>query len=99
MEPRGLAAVARADHHRPPVRPARARPAGHPQQAQPERGRGRPVLKRRRGRERHASALALEAALLERLPARGILTRTAYAIGWYRHFGPAAGPMIRQSPG
>ena len=33
---------------------------------------GRPVLRRRRGRERRASALALEAALTERPPERGI---------------------------
>jgi Domain of unknown function (DUF4158)/Tn3 transposase DDE domain len=65
---------------------------------------GRPVLRRRRGRERRASALALEAALTERLPERGILdilTRTAYAIGWHRHFGPASGsdPKIRDTLG
>jgi Tn3 transposase DDE domain-containing protein len=52
------------------------------------------VLRCRRGRERRASALALEAALIERLPERGILdilTRTAYAIGWHRRFGPVSG--------
>ena len=62
------------------------------------------MLRRRRGRERRASALALEAALAERLPERGILdilTRTAYAIGWHRHFGPASGsdPKIRDTLG
>ena len=47
-----------------------------------------------RGRERRASALALEAALGRAAAQRGILdilTRTAYAIGWHRHFGQASG--------
>ena len=40
----------------------------------------------------------------QRLPERGILdilTRTAYAIGWHRHFGPASGsdPKIRDTLG
>ncbi len=54
----------------------------------------KPVLKRRKGTERRSSALALEAAVHERLPERGlldILTRTAHLIGWHHHFGPASG--------
>ncbi len=55
---------------------------------------GRPVLKRRTGKDRLASALALENAIHQRLSERGlldILTRTAYQIGWTRHFGPPSG--------
>ena len=55
---------------------------------------GKPHLKRRTGAERSVSALALEAAVHDKLPERGlleILTRTAYQIGWTRHFGPASG--------
>ena len=55
---------------------------------------GKPHLKRRTGAERSASALALEAAVHDKLPERGlleILARTAYQIGWTRHFGPASG--------
>ena len=78
--------------------------AGYPHNADLVIDEGRPVLKRRRGKDRRASALALESALLERLPERGILdilTRTAYAIGWHRHFGPASGsdPKIRDALG
>ena len=78
--------------------------AGYPHNTDLVIDEGRPVLRRRRGRERRASALALEAALAERLPERGILdilTRTAYAIGWHRHFGPASGsdPKIRDTLG
>ena len=53
-----------------------------------------PVLKTRRGRERRASARGLEETIHERLPERAlldILTRTAYLLGWHRHFGPASG--------
>jgi predicted secreted Zn-dependent protease len=52
------------------------------------------VLKRRTGKDRRASTLALEEAIHQRLPERGlldILARTAYQIGWTRHFGPASG--------
>jgi hypothetical protein len=68
--------------------------AGYPDNADLGLEAGRPVLKRRTGKERRASALTLEAAIHERLPERGlldILTRTAYQIGWTRHFGPASG--------
>jgi TnpA family transposase len=65
---------------------------------------GRPVLARRTGADRRASALALEAAILDRLPERhllDILARTAYLTGWPRHFGPASGsdPKIRDTLG
>ncbi|MDQ3763622.1 MAG: hypothetical protein M3460_18940 [Actinomycetota bacterium] len=65
---------------------------------------GKPVLKRRKGAERRPSALALEAAIHQRLPERSlldILTRTAYLTGWHRHFGPASGsdPKIRDTLG
>ncbi|MBE1559812.1 TnpA family transposase [Nonomuraea africana] len=65
---------------------------------------GRPVLRRRKGAERRPSALALEAAIHERLPQRAlldILTRTAYLLRWHRHFGPASGsdPKIRDAMG
>ena len=65
---------------------------------------GRPVLARRTGADRRPSALALEAALLDRLPERhllDILARTAYLTGWPRHFGPASGsdPKIRDTLG
>jgi len=68
--------------------------AGYPDNADLVIDAGRPVLKRRAGKERRASALALEAAIHQRLPERGlleILTRTAYRIGWTRHFGPPSG--------
>ncbi|TDC50519.1 DUF4158 domain-containing protein [Actinomadura sp. KC345] len=63
---------------------------------------GRPVLRRRKGSERRPAALALEAAIHGRLPQRAlldILTRTAYLLGWHRHFGPASGsdPKIRDA--
>ena len=64
----------------------------------------RPVLKRRKGADRQPSAIALEAAIHQRLPERSlldILTRTAYLTGWHRHFGPASGsdPKIRDTLG
>ncbi|WP_205717956.1 Tn3 family transposase [Actinomadura soli] len=63
---------------------------------------GRPMLKRRKGVERRPEALALEAAIHERLPQRAlldILTRTAYLLGWHHHFGPASGsdPKIKEA--
>jgi hypothetical protein len=78
--------------------------AGYPDNADLVLEGGRPVLKRRTGKERRASALALEAAIHERLPERGlldILTRTAYQIGWPRHFGPVSGsdPKLRDALG
>lgn len=65
---------------------------------------GHPVLKRRQGNDRRASALALEAAVTERIPESGlldVLARTAYWLGWPRHFGPASGsdPKIRDALG
>ena len=46
--------------------------------------------------------MALEEAIHQRLPERGlldILARTAYLVGWPRHFGPASGsdPKIRDA--
>ncbi len=78
--------------------------AGYPDNADLVFEGGRPVLKRRTGTERRVSALALEAAIHERLPERvglDILTRTAYQIGWTRHFGPASGsdPKLRDALG
>ncbi|MEU6641705.1 Tn3 family transposase [Saccharomonospora sp. NPDC046836] len=60
---------------------------------------GRPVLRRRTGAR---AALALEDAIHQRLPERGlldILARTAHLLGWTRHFGPASGsdPKIRDA--
>jgi TnpA family transposase len=74
--------------------------AGYPDNADLVISDGRPVLKRRAGRDRRASALTLETAVHQRLPQRellSILTRTAYQTGWARHFGPASGsdPKLR----
>lgn len=55
---------------------------------------GVPSLKQRVGRERTASAEALEAELDQRLPARGILEHLARAVhwtGWWHRFGPLSG--------
>jgi TnpA family transposase len=78
--------------------------AGYPGNADLIISGGRPVLKRRAGRDRRASALALETAVHQRLPQRellAILTRTAYQTGWARHFGPASGsdPKLRDALG
>lgn len=56
--------------------------------------RGVPTLKRRKGKDRAASAIALEKQILQRMPERsllGILARTAHWIEWWQHFGPASG--------
>jgi hypothetical protein len=55
---------------------------------------GRPSLKARKGKERTASALALEAAVKDRLPERSlleILGRATRWLRWYRHLGPPSG--------
>ncbi|MER6076394.1 Tn3 family transposase [Streptomyces sp. NPDC001817] len=55
---------------------------------------GMPSLKQRQGRERTASAAALEAELDQRLPARGILehlARAAHWTGWWYRLGPLSG--------
>ncbi|MEU2718242.1 Tn3 family transposase [Streptomyces sp. NPDC007205] len=55
---------------------------------------GVPSLKQRVGRERTASAEALEAEMDQRLPARGILehlARAAHWTGWWHRFGPLSG--------
>jgi TnpA family transposase len=77
---------------------------GYPGNADLVISEGRPVLKRRKGKERRPSALELETAVLERMPERGILdvlTHTAYRTGWARHFGPASGsdPKIKNALG
>lgn len=62
---------------------------------------GRPVLARRKGAERRPAAIALEAAVLDRLPERAlldILARTAHLTGWPRHFGPASGSDPKVKP-
>ncbi len=61
---------------------------------------GKPVLARCKGADRRPEAIALEGAVLDRLPDRSlldILARTAHLTGWHRHFGPASGsdPKIR----
>ena len=66
---------------------------------------GRPSLRRRKGKDRSPSAIALEETIKERLPERSlldILARTAYWLGWWHRFGPASGsgpklarPMLR----
>ena len=51
-------------------------------------------MKARKGTQRTASALALEAAIRERLPERSlldILARSTRWLGWHRHFGPLSG--------
>jgi hypothetical protein len=55
---------------------------------------GVPSLKQRVGRERTASAEALEAELDQRLPVRGILehlARAAHWTGWWHRLGPLSG--------
>jgi len=55
---------------------------------------GHPTLKARRGKDRRASALALEQAVRDRLPERAlldILARVSRSVGWHRHFGPLSG--------
>ena len=64
---------------------------------------GLPVLKRSGPREPKASARALEAALLQRLPERNVidvLCNVAHWTSWNRHFGPLSGsdPKI-ENPG
>jgi len=61
---------------------------------------GRPTLKRRRGKDRRQSAIVLEERVKQWMPERTVLemlARTAYWIGWHRHFGPASGsdPRLR----
>jgi hypothetical protein len=78
--------------------------AGYPDNADLLIAEGQPVLKRRRGKQRRASAVALEKTLLSRLPERGlldVLTRTAYWTGWPWHFGPVSGsdPKISDTIG
>ncbi|MCW2939604.1 MAG: transposase [Actinomycetia bacterium] len=55
---------------------------------------GQPVLKRRRGKERTASAIWLERAVAQRrqeVALLDIVTRTAHWTGWWRRFGPLSG--------
>jgi TnpA family transposase len=78
--------------------------AGYPANTDLRLEGGKPVLGRRKGRDRRPSAIALEEAIHQRLPERSlldILTRTAYLTGWHRHFGPASGsdPKIRDAMG
>ena len=61
---------------------------------------GRPSLKQFRAPAPTETALALEAALKERMPERtllGILARTAHWLEWWRRFSPASGsdPKIK----
>ena len=78
--------------------------AGYPANTDLRLEGGRPVLARRKGADRRPSAIALEGAVLDRLPDRSlldILARTAHLAGWHRHFGPASGsdPKIRDTLG
>lgn len=62
---------------------------------------GVPSLKQRTGRERTASAAALEAELDQRLPVRGILdhlARAAHWTGWWHRLGPLSGsdPKLKE---
>jgi len=55
---------------------------------------GVPSLRRRKGKDLTASAVALEEAIKERMPERSlldILARTAHWLNWWRRFGPASG--------
>lgn len=78
--------------------------AGYPANTDLRLEGGRPVLARRRGADRRPAAIALEGAILGRLPERSlldILARSAHLTGWHRHFGPASGsdPKIRDTLG
>jgi TnpA family transposase len=56
--------------------------------------KGLPTLKRLQGREPQASAKALEAAVISRLPERNvidILANVEHYTGWARHYGPLSG--------
>ena len=56
--------------------------------------KGRPSLKKHRAPRPAETAVALEAALRERMPERtllGILARTAHWLEWHRRFAPASG--------
>ncbi|MDR7304480.1 Tn3 family transposase [Haloactinomyces albus] len=86
------------------TRTAAAVDAGYPANTDLVLDGDRPVLKRRKGADRRSSAVALEAAIHQRLPERSlldILTRTAYLTGWHRHFGPTSGsdPKVRDTLG
>jgi hypothetical protein len=55
---------------------------------------GKPSLKQFRAAPPTATALALEAALRERMPEQtllGILARTGHWLEWWRRFSPASG--------
>ena len=99
------AAEALVAHYRALLtRTAAAVDTGYPANTDLRLEGGKPVLARRKGADRRPSALALEAAILDRLPERhllDVLARTAYLTGWPRHFGPASGsdPKIRDSLG
>lgn len=92
-------------HYRQELARAAARvDAGYPANTDLVLEGDKPVLKRRKGADRRPEAIALEAAIHQRLPERSlldVLTRAAYLTGWYRHFGPASGsdPKIRDSLG
>jgi len=70
--------------------------AGYPDNADLviDEATGTPSLKRRQGRDRTASAIALDEAIKERMPERSLLdivARTASWLGWWHRFGPASG--------
>lgn len=68
--------------------------AGYPDNTDLVIDDGRPRLKRRRGQDRRAATIALERVIEARMPEWGlldVLTRTAYWLGWPRHFGPLSG--------
>jgi hypothetical protein len=98
-------AAALAEHYRQELAGAAAGvDAGYPANTDLVLDGDKPVLKRRKGADRRPSAIALEAAIHQRLPERSLLdtlTRAAYLTGWPRHLGPASGsdPKIRDTLG
>ena len=65
---------------------------------------GRPTLKKTKGKGTSAEAARLGEEIRKRLPERTlieILARTAYWLGWWRHFGPASGkdPKLKDPQG
>ena len=65
---------------------------------------GQPTLKKTKGKGTSAEAARLGEEIKKRMPERTlieILARTAYWLGWWRHFGPASGkdPKLKDPQG